>query len=187
MKRLDLVQLCIIIAGIFSVFYFIELIPSFIYYMLSWLSDGLSGGYMMRGFIQNILLLTAYLLFALFTIRSSKQLAEWISNKANLHAEINFALGARELLYALFIILGTYGLIKSIPSLLADSFDYFKDNSHSLLELQMPKPNKGQLFIQFAKTGLYFVLMVYANVFSQFFADKIKNTEPPDEIVPKTD
>ena len=63
---------------------------------------------MMSLFIQNILLLTVYLLFTLFSIRNSKQLAEWIGNRTNLHADINFALGARELLFALFIVLELY-------------------------------------------------------------------------------
>jgi hypothetical protein len=183
MKRLDLVQLSLIITGICSAFFCIDQIPRFLVYMFAWFSSGLTGGYMMESFIETILLLTGYLLFSLFSIRSSKQLAEWISNKADLHGDINFSLSTRELLFALFIGLGVYGLIRDLPQLLADGYSYLKDHSHTIItDLDMIRPKKGTLFIQITKVALFFTLLVYANIFARFFADRINNTEPPDEI-----
>ena len=163
MKRFDLVQIVIVIAGIYSAFLCLALIPAFLYYMLSWFSDGLSGGLMMRYFIQNILLLSGYLIFAILSIRNSKRLADWISDKARLDGDINFSLDVRQLLFALFVAFGVYGLISTLPQLITDTYDFFKKDRS----------------LQFEDTLSTLVVLVYANVFSQFFADKIRKSEPP--------
>jgi len=182
MKRLDLVQLSIVITGICSAFFFVEMLPSFFYYMFDWFSGGLRGGYAMEGLIPTILLLAIYLIFALLSISNSKQLASWIGNKANLNADINFALNAKDLLFVLLIVLGIYGLIKDLPQLLVNLYNYFKESPHTLYDINPAKPGTHQLFVQLAKLALYCVLLIYANTFSQFFADRIKNTtEPHDE------
>ncbi|MBK9486902.1 MAG: hypothetical protein IPO01_17490 [Chitinophagaceae bacterium] len=63
MKRLDLVQLAFIIAGICSIFFSLDLIPSFLYYLFTWFTDGLAGGYLMEELIITILLLAIYSIF----------------------------------------------------------------------------------------------------------------------------
>jgi len=190
MKRLDLVQLTLIIIGICSAFFCLELTPRFLYYLFAWFSSGLAGGYMMEGFIGIILLLTVYLLFALFCIRNSKQLAQWISNKANLHTDINFRLNKEELLYAVFIGLGIYGLIRDLPILIRDAYAYIKGSNENNIDtgmLGLTPPDQGTLVIQVIKVLLLVILVIYANVFAHFLAGRINNTEPEDEITSKID
>ncbi|MEO6254463.1 MAG: hypothetical protein ABIO79_14215 [Ferruginibacter sp.] len=188
MKRLDLVQLAFIIAGICSVFFILDLIPTFLYYLFLWLTDGLAGGYLMDELIITILLLAVYLLFTFYSIRNSKQLAGWITDKADLHGEINLKLGTKGLLFTFFIILAVYGLIRDLPWLLKDSYDYIMAFNRNAEEGFVPANKaRGGLFIQFCSTGLFVVLLIYANVFADFFAARIKNQEPPDQIMEKTD
>ena len=184
MKRLDLVQLTIIIIGLISAFFCLRLVPGFLIYMFSWFSGGLKGGYIMEAFIENIILIACYLLFSLFTVRNSKQLAGWVSTKANLQSDINFALNKTELLFALFLGLGLYGLIDELPLLLIKGYNFIKEaNSHSLMSsLSAEKIPKELVIRKFITVSLFLILVIYAKAFAEFFAAKINNTEPVDEI-----
>jgi hypothetical protein len=186
MKRLDLVQLTIIIVGILSGFYLIGLMPRFIFHLFSWFSDGLRGGYLMSAFIENILLVSFYLLVSIYAIKNSKHFAEWICNKANLNADINFALDKAELLFVLFLGLGIYGLIKNLPPLLVNGYNYIKSNNGFMTETEMATTAGSNVAIQFVTVFLFTVLIYYAKVFADFAASKINNIEPVDAIAEKT-
>ena len=188
MKRLDLVQLAFIIAGICSVFFSLDLIPTFLYYLFLWFTDGLTGGYVMDELIITILLLAVYLIFSIYCIRNSKQMAGWITDKANLHGEINVKLGTKDLLFTFFTILAVYGLIRDLPWLFSDTYNYIKAlNTNAEEGVVTATKHKGNLFIQYCSAGLFIVLLIYANIFAEFLAARIKNPEPPDEIMNKTD
>ncbi len=186
MKRLDLVQLTIIIVGIFSAFYIVGLLPQFLFYFFSWFSQGLSGGYILNAFIENILLISMYLIFAIYAIKNSKHLAEWICNKANLHADINFAINTRELLFTVFVGLGVYGLVKELAAFLMMSFRYIRARN-SFVEDTVSSPDMDfDLTVRFISICLFFTLVYYAKVFADFLAGKINNVEPADVIEEKT-
>lgn len=142
----------------------------------------------MEELIITILLLAVYLIFSIYCIRHSKQLAAWITDKANLQGEINVKLGTKDVLFTFFIILAIYGLIRDLPWLFKDTYDYIKAfNANAGESIDPVSKNRGGLFIQFCKTGLFIALLIYANVFAEFFAARIKNPEPTDEIMEKTD
>ena len=185
MKRLDLVQLTLIITGIISLFFFMGLIPRFMIYFISWFSDGLRGGYYMQAFIENILLLAVYLLYSIFCIKNSKRLAEWISNRASLHADINFALNKKELLFALFLGLGIYGMARELPALLTDVYHIIRESNMRSIEQEYKKSSSERLIIELISFSLFLVLVLYAKTFADFFAARINNTEPADEINPQ--
>lgn len=182
MKRLDVVQLTIIIIGLFSAFFFISLIPQFLYFIFSWFGEGLKGGYLLQAFIQNILLMSTYLIIALYAIKQSRHFALWVTDKADLHANINFSLDKTDLLFVLFIGLGVYGLIKNLPVLLVNGFNIIKEGTHSNYETDYSNAGKGNIAIQIITVLLFFTLVYYARVFADFFASKINNIEPEDEI-----
>lgn len=187
MKRLDLVQLTIIIVGIFSAFFMIGLVPAFLFYLFSWFSDGLRGGYLMQAFIENIILVSIYLIAAIYCIKHAKQFAGWICDKANLHSDINLSLDKTELLFVLFTGLGVYGLIKTLPLFLINIYGYIKNSNRlaSGAELTAVIPGS-DIAVQAISILLFFSLVYYANVFSDFLSAKIRNTEPDDDINNKT-
>jgi uncharacterized membrane protein YeaQ/YmgE (transglycosylase-associated protein family) len=187
MKRLDLVQLTIIIVGIISAFSLIGVIPAFFIYLFRWFSDGLSGGYLMEAFIGNIILVSCYSIAAIYAIKNSKQLARWVCDKANLHADINFSLDKTAVLFVLFTGLGVYGLIKTLPQFLTDTYQYIKNHNRFGGNLELTyDPKSSDIAMQAISILLFFTLVYYANVFSDFLSAKIKNTEPADEINNKT-
>jgi hypothetical protein len=182
MKRLDLVQLTIIIVGIFSGYFFIVSLPQFLYILYYWFSEGASGGYYLQTLLVNIMVSATYLLAAIYCIKESKHFAQWIAKKANLESDINFALDKSELLFVLFIGLGIYGLITHVPLLLAIIFKQISDrNSHIETNTLGAIPNSN-LAVQAITILAFFTLMYYAKIFADFFAAKINNTEPEDEI-----
>jgi len=188
MKRLDLVQLTIIIVGIFSAFFFLLSLPQFLLYLFAWLSEGLrGGGGYMESIVWNIIVSGMYLLAAIYCIKKSKHFAEWICNNGKLDAEVNFALDKSELLFVLFIGLGLYGLIKNLPAFLVDGFNYIKGRNNSSLVEEAKAVSTRNLVIQALTLLSFFVLVYYAKAFSDFFAAKIKNTEPEDLIDIKTE
>ncbi len=182
MKRLDLVQLTIIIVGLFIGTLIIGYIPQFLFLLFTWLSEGLKGGYYMEAFIQNILVIGMYLLTAIYSIKKSKHFAEWICNNANLNAHINFALDKTALIFVLFTGLGVYGLIKTLPKLLVDLFNRIKSSNNLALFEETKKVTTSDIIIQVITLLLFFTLVYYAKIFADFFAGKINNTEPEDEI-----
>jgi hypothetical protein len=182
MKRLDLVQLTIIIVGILSGFYLIGLMPRFIFHLFSWFSDGLRGGYLMGQFIENILLVSFYLLVSIYAIKNSKHFAEWICNKANLTADINFALDTRELLFTLFIGLGVYGLIKNLSGFFVMGYRYIRSKNNLEGVHEIPDTIGYDIATHFISVLLFFTLVYYAKVFADFFSSKINNIEPADAI-----
>ncbi len=182
MKRLDLIQIAFIIAGICSAFFSIDLVPRFVYYMFAWFSSGLAGGYLMEDFIQTILLLALYLIFTIYSIRNSKQLAGWISDKANLQGAVNINLQTKDVLFTFLTCLGIYGLIRDLPWLFSDLYNYLL-----VYDTGAIRGNKNELVTGVVKVGLWIVLLVYAHVFADYFAARIKNPEPPDEIMEKTE
>ena len=141
----------------------------------------------MQAFIGNIIMLATYLMFSIYTIKNSKPLAEWIGNRASLQGDINFALNKTELLFALFLGLGIFGLIDEIPSLLSGLYDHIQDNNNYSLDLDLLKPRKDLLITQAVKTALFLILVIYARTFAEYFSSKINNVEPEDEINSKTD
>jgi hypothetical protein len=186
MKRLDLVQLIIIIVGIFSGFYLMGLIPKFLFYLFSWLSNGLRGGYLLGEFIENILLVSFYSLVSIYAIKNSKHIAEWVCNKANLTADINFALDTGELLFTLFIGLGIYGLIKNLSSFLLMSHSYIKSKNSFEGAYEIFNNMGYDIVTYFISLLLFFTFLYYAKVFADFAASKINNIEQADAIAEKT-
>jgi hypothetical protein len=183
MKRLDLVQLAIIIVGVFSAFFMISLVPAFLFYLFSWFSDGLRGGYLMESFIENIILISIYLIVAIYAIKNSRHFAGWICNKANLHSDINISLNKTELLFVLFTGLGVYGLVKTLPLFLTNTYHYIKNSNRFSGSAELTYDVKGSdIAVQVITLLLFFALVYYANVFADFLSAKINNTEPEDDI-----
>ena len=187
MKRLDLVQLTIIIVGIFSAFFFIISLPQFLFYTYTWFSDGAKGGYYLDTLFANIIISGSYLGAAFYCISKSKHFAEWICHNAKLNAEINFALDKAALLFILFVGLGIYGIIKNLPGFLVDGFNRIKKSSSNTFLEDSGHVTDASIIIQVFTLLLFFILVYYAKVFADFFAFKIANTEPEDEIAAVTE
>ena len=186
MKRLDLVQLTIIIVGLFSGYFFITSVPQFLYYLYAWFNEGLRGGGYMDTLIWNIIISGSYLLAAIYCIKKSKHFAKWICSNENLNAEINFALHKSELLFILFIGLGIYGIITRLPAFMVDSFIYIKSKNNAELFAGTKAVTPTNLVIQLMTLLLFFILVYYAKVFADFFSAKINNVESEDETQNKS-
>jgi len=182
MKRLDLVQLTIIVVGLFSGFFFISYIPQLLLYIITWFDEGLSGGYYLQSLIQIIMTMALYFITAMYSIRRSKQLAEWICRNGQLHADVNFALNKTELLFVLFTGLGIYGLIKSLPLLLVNGYSKIKAGNSLNIAEDGKVATASEIMLEVITVLLFFTLVYYAKVFADFFAAKINNTEPEDLI-----
>ena len=187
MKRLDLVQLTIIIVGIFSAFFFLLSLPQFLFGLYVWISGGMRGGEYMQTLFWNIVISSAYILAALYCVKKSKHFAGWICNNGQLDAEVNFALDKSELLFVLFVGMGIYGLIKNLPAFLVDGFNFIKSKNNSSLFEDSKAVSSHSLIIQALTLLSFFVLVYYAKAFSDFFAAKIRNAEPEDLIDIKTE
>ena len=182
MKRLDLVQLTFIIIGIIAGFFCLRLIAPFLLYFFSWFSEGLKGGYFLEAFIQNIIMIAVYLIFSIYLIKNSKQLAEWISNKASLDSDINLSLNKTELIFALFLGLGIFGLIDELASLIPDLYTYIKENNNVDIGPYIKKPRTVMVATESIKVALFLILIIYAKTFADYFSSRINNIEPEDEI-----
>ena len=132
--------------------------------------------------IWNIIISGSYLLAAIYCITKSRHFAELIASKADLNADINFALDKTEILYVLFIGLGIYGLITHVPSFFVAIFKQIKEHNSHIEVDTLGATGNANLAVNGLTILSFFVLMYYAKVFADFFASKINNTEPEDEI-----
>src|SRR5882757_1512188 len=188
MKRLDIVQFAIIVVGIVSAALFLQNLPGIIYYISTWLVNGLRGGPFIESFISSILYMAIYLLIAIYAVKNSKQIAEWICNKSNFEGEVNFNLQKSELLFIVLIAMAIYGLIRTIPSLFLNFYNMTKEKQEfdPSQRYIMPFERDG-LFENVCFVALNIIILVYANVFAEFLSKKINNIEPPDAINLKDD
>lgn len=182
MKRLDVVQLTIIIVGLFIAFIFVSAVPTLLFSIITWFNSGLSGGSFMEAFLSTFIIYAFYFIAASFCIKQSKALAAWICNKADFTADINLAIDKKALLYILFIGMGIYGLVQHFPKLLVSAFIKIRSSNSFMPADAIDETSSSGIILQVMTVLLYFVLLYYANVFADFFAGKINNQEPEDEI-----
>jgi hypothetical protein len=182
MKRLDVVQLAIIIVGLFIAFIFVSAVPTLLFSIITWFNSGLSGGSLMQAFLSTFIIYTFYFIAAAFCIKQSKALAAWICNKADFTADVNLAIDKKGLLYVLFIGMGIYGLVQHFPKLIVTAFVKIRSSNSFMPADPGDETSSSGILLQVMTVLLYFALVYYANVFADFFADKISNQEPEDEI-----
>jgi hypothetical protein len=181
MKRTDTVQLAIIIVALFIGYVFLNAVPTILLSLFGWINSGMRGGEAMEFFFGTFSIYFFYFFTAFFSLRYSKQIAHWVCNKADFSADINFSINKTDLLYVLFIGLGIYGLIQSVPALLVTAFDKIKSNN-SFMPPDAGTFTTANIVIKVITLLLYFSLVYYAGTFADFFSGKIKNKEPEDEI-----
>ncbi len=181
MKKTEIVQLAIIVAGIFMAYIFITGIPSVIFALYNWFDGGLRGGSFMENFFSIFFLYGSYFLAAFLCISKSGIMANWICSKSSFDGPVHFPADKNSLLYILFIGMGIYGIAQNLPRLLVTGFNKIREHNSF-----MPTDDNGAgntaLASQLIMVLLYIALLVYANVFADFFAARINNQEPEDEI-----
>jgi hypothetical protein len=182
MKRTDLVQLAIIIVGIFISYAFISAIPSLLFTIYNWFDSGLRGGMYMDSFLATFLLYAFYFFAGFLSITKSQPLAVWLCNKANFNGDINLLLDKNDLLFALFTGLGIYGIIQHLPQLLVNGFIKIRSNNNFTIEDSQSRVSNSFLVTELLTLLLFFTLLYYAQVFADYLSKKINNPEPVDEI-----
>ncbi len=182
MKKLDVIQLTLIIIGLLVLYNAIPIAIQFLSYGFMWFYEGLKGGDYMFGFIETILFLAFYLIFSIYIINNSKKIASAKINKAQLNSEININLNKTELLYTVFIAIGLYGMIVNLPSFVRDSYFLIKKSNSDLNSIDAERVTASILFTKGFTIGLFFILLYYADVFSEFLSKKINNKEEVDSI-----
>lgn len=182
MKRTDLVQLAIIIAGIFIAYAFVAAFPSLLFSVYNWMESGFRGGTYMEHFLGTFILYGFYFVAAAVAISKSKQLAAWLCEKADFKGTVYLPLNKKDLLYTLFIGLGVYGLIQQLPKLLVNLFNKIKSRNSFMTDDSIGNLSASYLITEFITVLLFFVLVYYAGVFADLLAGKINNTEPDDSI-----
>lgn len=183
MRRLDVVQLCVVLIGLFAGYQFFESMLQVLYFAVNWISEGSRGVEgMFKAMLQVLLLTSLYLLFSIILIRNSKAIAEWVASKGSIDGDIRTSFNGKQLLYAVFIIIGFLGLLKTVPNFLFHVYDYFKNNrgDHGF-DIYSGKIVSGRTVLTEAVTiALYVLLLIYSHIFSEYFANKIHNDEPTD-------
>lgn len=183
MKRVDFVQLVVIIVGLASCLLLLEKVPQFLTMLIGFLKS--SANYPADILLMLILMIGTYLLFIIYSLKNSKQLAEFICAKASFEAKVDFHINKAELLYAVIIGMGLYGIMKELPALLINSYEYITTSNKGMLGINFSPISDKKLWIDTIQLLLYFLLIYYAKTFADFFSAKISNTEPEDEITGK--
>src|SRR2546430_10176770 len=103
MKKLDLIQVVIIITAIFSGYSALNLLPQLLSYLIYWIMDGLRGGALLEGFTSLFLTFAFYIIIAALVLKNSKRWSDYIANKYDVHNAGAIHSSKHDLLYILFI------------------------------------------------------------------------------------
>ncbi len=182
MRRLDVIQLAIIIVGIFVLYKFFTGVPNVLFSLLTWANNGLRGGEILEAFLGTFVLYSFYFAAAFICIKKSKYLANWICDKGDFSAAINLAIDKSTMLHIVFVAIGVYGIIENLPELLVTAFTKIKSNN-SFMEMDVKLGfSTEDIIIKLLLVLMYFALVYYASFFATYLAAKINNTEPDEEI-----
>lgn len=182
MKRLDIVQLSIIIVGIFVAYIFFSSAGATLFSALAWVKTGMTGGELMEYLLSSVILCMIYFLIAWFCIKQSKPIANWICEKGDFTGEVNFSLDKQGMIYVIFIALGIYGIVLHLPRILVDGFNRIRNSNVLMPDESVAVVSSSEIAVRLLSLLMYFVLVFYAGVFADYFSAKISNVEPEDTI-----
>lgn len=182
MKVSDILQLTVIIVGLFVLYTFLNFVPTLLYTIFSWVSEGMSGGYLMETLLSNLFIFGVYFVIALLFIKKSKNIGEWLAPAAGFGSTEIVKVDKATLLFALFVGMGIYGLVQNLPSLIVSGYNKIKSSDLSDSHIDQQSITGAALATKAFTICLYFVLLYYANVFAEYLSKKVNNTDPVDEI-----
>ncbi len=171
MKRDNVLQYAVAITGIIFSY---QLVQSYLFILLSlvgWVMDGGRGD---SGYLPSLLdllsLLLKTLLCWLLIIKSGK-IAGYIIDKGNIGTQLSISIRPATLLQILFISIGLYFIISSLPLLLNDLLDSLREkNGIDVLGRPNVVANRFFLIIQ---TVLAALAMGLSKPLSAFFAKQL--------------
>lgn len=183
MKRLDIIQLAVIITAIVAGFRGILYLPNIALGIYFWIVDGLRATNFFWSLIEQLLSGGLYMVFAALLVKNSNTITYYIIDKSEMSEELKLEQSKNNLLYILFVGMGVYNLLRNIPGLLKSLYNYFTDkvSSHGINDLLNPV-QKTDYSYQIIETILFIIVIAYAKQLANYFSDKIVHLEEKDAI-----
>jgi hypothetical protein len=168
MKKDNVLQYAVAITGIILGYHAIESLLVLLLTLVSWLIDGGRGDSLFfPSWIELLFLLCKALLCWLLIMRSGK-IAAFINDKANIDTQLAIATKPATLLQVLFVTIGMYFLVLTLPNLLNDLLDSLREkNGIDLVGRAQAKADRFVLLIQIILAAL---VMGLAKPLSAYFA-----------------
>lgn len=185
MRRLDIIQLVIIIAGIVAAYNAILIIPELLINIIFWLFDGMRATGYFSNMVSVVITLTLYIILSAILVRRSQQLSHYITGISELSSNIKVEQSKRELLFILFIGIGIFNLLNKLPVLLRNTYNAFTDKiaRHGLENIgHSPYAQTADFTLPIINVLLSVALLLFAKPLSEYFADKISNVDDIEEI-----
>lgn len=188
MKKTDSIQLVVIIVALMMAYKALEIVPYFIWVFYRWFMNGLTMGEQFYSVGINFLYLLFYTVVSVVLIRRSKILSQKIAAAAAINPELNLYLKRNDIIYAAFIITGSYILATKLPKLLIKIYAHIKD-------INTPFGNDGPNFIMPQETIaelliiciLGSVMLVYAGTLTEYITRNIKEENHDIETIGSAD
>src|SRR5207237_948029 len=117
-------------------------------------------------------LIVFYLLVTIILLKKSQSLTRIIIQQTQIDAGIKFDQSRNNLLYALFIGLGMYQLLVSLPAFLKNIFQYFTDKvgRHGMLNL-LDKESRPDSTPQIIGILLAVIIILFAKQLANYFSN----------------
>src|ERR1700680_145310 len=124
MHKSTIIQLGLIILGIVSFFHGLETLIGNFANLAGWLLMTEKSRPDFTGIliVTSLLISCSYFLLAYFFISRSGRWSQWITEKAKLSSGVTAQASPVDLLYFLFVIIGSYMLLKELPRFLGNVF-----------------------------------------------------------------
>ena len=178
MKKTDPIQLVILIIALLFAYNALTIMPYFIWVFYRWFMGGLTMGEQFYSVGINFLYLLFYTVVAAVLIKQSKNLSQKIAATAGFNAEFSLYMKRNDIIYASFIVMGTYILATRLPKLLVKLYALIKDTNTPFgndgPNYILPQETIGE-FIMICVLGA--TMLAYAKTLTDFLAKHIKEEQ----------
>lgn len=185
MRRNDIIQLVVIIAGIVAAYNGLVYIPEVLVGIFYWFDGGLRGTATFTTMSIYLVVFILYLALGAILISRSQQITRYIIKHSGVDSALHLEQSKKDLLYILFLGIGCFTIISKFPPLLKNIFIAFSEKvGRRDLDsaLHSPYSKSADFTLPIIHLVLALLLVLFANQLAIYFASKISNEEDLDKI-----
>ncbi len=175
MNKSSTIQLVFVIIGIISFWEGLQNLFSDFVFLLSLYFEDRSRDYVSTSIFTLLLSSAGYLTIGYFFIANSLQWSKWCAEKSNLDSDFKIVSSVHNILYVLFIIIGSYALMKNIPFFL-DKL-YLSFTGKVSVSTSSTSPSRTSLMTSFLTVLVPTIVILSAKNCADYFAKKIDSTD----------
>ena len=178
MNKSSTIQLVFVIIGIISFWEGLQYLTGNLIFLLLSLFEDSSGDYFSKTIFFSVLQCAAFFGLAYLLIKNSHKWSKWCAEKSELDNDFKIVASVSNIFYVLFLLIGTYALMKNIPFFLEKAYLSFASKaSRSFSTNRVDSPSATSWLISFLNILLPLLLILLGRNIADYSSNKINKSE----------